>query len=215
MKFLASNSTCHPRSSARPLRKHERLEYDEVMVSWLRALREGRKASASPLKIVAMSNISQPDFDALHARWGADFWDLFDQVFTSAAAGLREPSLGFYQHVLDVAAIDPQRAIFVDDSILNAILAGSMGIHSTLFERSASALAQEIKGLFHDPITRGNAFLLEHAQQHHSFTDCGITVFENYVQLLILEATANRFVFVPGSLTRLPLTGSLAAIVSL
>jgi FMN phosphatase YigB (HAD superfamily) len=87
------------------------VEYGEVMVAWLCALREERRASASPLKIVAMSNISQPNFDAVHARWGADFWVLFDQVFISAAVGLRKHSLGFYQHVLDAASIDPLRAI--------------------------------------------------------------------------------------------------------
>lgn len=164
------------------------VEYDEQMVSWIQALREDQPS----LRIVAMSNISEPDFVALHARWGPTFWSLFDEFFTSSAVGMRKPNLGFYQHVLKSTGIDPQKTIFVDDNLQNVISAGSLGIHGIVFE-GASVLAWTVRNLLCDPIVRGKAFLQENAKQLHSFTECGIPVLENYVQMLILEATGDEY----------------------
>lgn len=163
------------------------VEYDEQVVSWIQTLRKDQPS----LRIVAMSNISKPDFDALHTRWGPAFWPLFDEVFTSSAVGMRKPNLGFYRHVLKSTGIDPRKTIFVDDNIQNIISAGSFGMQSVLFE-DTFILARTVKSLLSDPIGRGKAFLRENAKQLHSFTECGIAVLENYVQLLILEATGDE-----------------------
>ncbi|KAJ5607377.1 HAD-superfamily hydrolase subfamily IA variant 3 [Penicillium hordei] len=74
------------------------VEYDEQVVSCIQALRKDQPS----LIIVAMSNISNPDFDAIHTRWGPAFWPLFGEVFPSSAVGMRKPTLGFYRHVLKV-----------------------------------------------------------------------------------------------------------------
>jgi FMN phosphatase YigB (HAD superfamily) len=164
------------------------VEFDEEVVSWIQTLRQDQPS----LKIIAMSNISKPDFDALHARWGPTFWSLFDEVFTSSAAGSRKPNLSFYQHVLRSTGINPEKAVFVDDSIQNTISAGSLGMRGILFE-NLPMLVRTVKGLLHDPVVRGKAFLQKNAKKLHSFTECGIPVLENYVQLLILEATGDEY----------------------
>ncbi|KAJ5177857.1 HAD-superfamily hydrolase subfamily IA variant 3 [Penicillium coprophilum] len=163
------------------------VEYDQEIVSWIRALRKEHPS----LKVFAMSNISKPDFDALHTRWGATFWSLFDDIFTSSAAGMRKPNFGFYQHVLKSTGIEPQRIIFVDDKIQNFAAAQSLGMHSILFE-DTSVLARTVKNILHDPIVRGKAYLQDNAKQLNSFTDSGVNFMENYVQLLILEATGDE-----------------------
>jgi FMN phosphatase YigB (HAD superfamily) len=57
----------------------------------------------SLLTVVAMSNISQPDYEYLRSKSGD--WSIFDHVYTSAAAGERKPNLGFYQHVISSTGI--------------------------------------------------------------------------------------------------------------
>lgn len=52
----------------------------------------------SLLTVIAMSNISQPDYEYLRMKPGD--WSIFDHVYTSAAVGERKPNLGFYQHVI-------------------------------------------------------------------------------------------------------------------
>ena len=164
------------------------VEYDQEIVSWIQALRENHPS----LKIFAMSNISKPDFDSLFARWGADIWSLFDQVFTSSMAGVRKHDLGFYEHVVKSTGVDPARTIFVNDDVFSTISAGSLGMNAVLFEDPA-ALARTIKNLLVDVVTRGNAWLKQNAKKMHSFTDCGVLLWENYAQLLILEATGNEY----------------------
>ena len=78
------------------------------MVNLIRELKPGRR-------VYAMSNISAPDWEVLRTK-GAD-WDIFDGVFTSAAAGERKPNLGYYRHVLKVTGADPKRTIFVMTSL--------------------------------------------------------------------------------------------------
>ena len=57
----------------------------------------------SLLTVIAMSNISQPDYEYLRTKPGD--WSIFDHVFTSAAAGERKPNIGFYQHVVSSTGI--------------------------------------------------------------------------------------------------------------
>lgn len=71
------------------------LESNDHMIS---VIRELKAQSNGTLRVFAMSNISQPDYEVLRTK-PAD-WSIFDQVFTSAAVGERKPNLGFYRHVL-------------------------------------------------------------------------------------------------------------------
>lgn len=128
--------------SMKQLLSHAPQSNTEQVISWIQALRKDQPS----LRIVAISNISKPDFDALHTRWSLAFWPLFDEVLTSSAVGMRNPNLGFYRHVLKSTGIDPRKIIFVDDNIQNIISAGSFGMQSVLFE-DTFILARTVKTL--------------------------------------------------------------------
>lgn len=54
-----------------------------------------KEEATEPLRVYAMSNISQPDYEELRRKPAR--WDVFDEVFTSAAAGMRKPNIGFFK----------------------------------------------------------------------------------------------------------------------
>ncbi|EDR07797.1 uncharacterized protein LACBIDRAFT_297963 [Laccaria bicolor S238N-H82] len=104
------------------------------MVELIRELKLGRRVNA-------MSNISAPDWEVLRTK-GAD-WDIFDGVFTSAAAGKRKPNLDYYRHILKVTGADPKHTIVIDDKLENLVTARSLGIATILygtFENTERAL---------------------------------------------------------------------------
>lgn len=160
--------------------------------------RELKTASNGSLQVFAMTNISLPDFEALHSKATAE-WSVFDQVFTSHAAGERKPNLGFYHHVIKATGVDPKTVIFIDAQFENVFAARSLGMHGILFETS-QAVERTLRNLLEDPVKRGQDFLRRNARQ----LDCiskqtdkypSTTVEENWTQLLILEASGDRQVF--------------------
>ena len=146
-----------------------------------------KRESGGSLRVFAMSNISQPDFEALLARESVD-WSLFDQVFTSAAAGMRKPDLCFYKYVVEEIGCDLEMTIFVDDKPDNVLSARSLGMHGVVYN-NLSDTRTALRSLVGDPVQRGWNFLRTRGGQHVSITDSGVVVGENFTQLLLLEAT--------------------------
>jgi len=136
-----------------------------------------------------MSNISQPDFDVLRTK-PAD-WSIFDYIFTSAEAGMRKPNLCFYKHVLEKTGTDPKTAAFVDDRAENVLAARSLGFHGVVFDKPEN-VRKAIRYLVSDPVQRGWQFLRSRAGCLSSVTDTGIEIWDNFAQLLIIEATKDR-----------------------
>lgn len=153
------------------------LQPDDTIVSFLR---EAKKDPS--IRVYAMSNIGQEDFEELAT--GMD-WTLFDRVFTSAAAGMRKPELGFYQHVLDNVALAGNHLVFVDDKKENVEAAKALGIRGFVFEDS---VVDELRKMFFSPIAKGWRYLLENAKHCNSTTESGITFGDNFAKLLILDA---------------------------
>ncbi|KAJ8086651.1 hypothetical protein PM082_005474 [Marasmius tenuissimus] len=149
------------------------------MVDLIRQLKPGRK-------VYAMSNISAPDWEVLRSK--PSDWDLFDHVFTSAAVGERKPNIGFYRHVLETTGADPTRTVFVDDKLDNVLVARSFGIHGIVYD-TFDNVQQSLLNICGDPVERGQSFLKANARNHLSYTSTGVTIKENFAQLLILEAT--------------------------
>jgi FMN phosphatase YigB (HAD superfamily) len=138
-----------------------------------------------------MSNISQPDFDAIRMRTAA--WDIFDKVFTSCAAGERKPHLGFYRHVLAETGSNPHSTVFVDDKLENVLSARSLGLHGIIFD--SHEVKRTLRNVLGDPIARGQQYLKDNAGHLNSVTDDGHAlneIRENFTQLLIWEATGDR-----------------------
>jgi FMN phosphatase YigB (HAD superfamily) len=159
-------------------------------------IRELKIQSNGSLKVYAMSNISRPDWEVLRTK-PAD-WSIFDEVFTSGAAGERKPNLGFYRHVITATGLQPRQTIFVDDKLENVLSARSLGFCGIVFD-NASAVKRALRNLVGHPVERGREFLERNAGQLESVTRAtpnheAIVVEENFAQLLILEATENRSV---------------------
>ncbi len=164
------------------------LACDEEFIATLRNLKEQSKGS---LKIFAMSNISKPHSDIVQSM-GWDF-SLFDDVFTSAAAGMRKPDLCFYNYVLKATGFSksPENVIFVDDKIENVSSALALGINGIQFDNSKE-VSRKLLRILGNPMERGNEFLNRHAKDMRSLTNTGIEFSDNFANLLILEATENR-----------------------
>ncbi|KAK0460196.1 HAD-like domain-containing protein [Desarmillaria tabescens] len=153
-------------------------------------LRELKDSTGETLRIFGISNISQPDYDALRSIADNMDWSIFDGIFTSFAARTRKPELKFYRYALSQANLEPSRTIFIDDKLENVLSARSQGVHGIVY-REPKELKQSLLSLFGDPVQRGQNFLKENAG--HFVSMCGgIAIQENFAQLLILEMTNDR-----------------------
>ncbi|KAG6841897.1 hypothetical protein C0991_005627 [Blastosporella zonata] len=167
------------------------LQADDELISLIRQLKAQMNGQ---LQVFAMSNISLPDYEILRTK-PAD-WTIFDQVFTSGAAGERKPNLGFFRQVLSTTGVDPHSTIFVDDRSENVLSARSLGLYGIIFDNPES-VGRALRNLIGDPIARGREFLRQNAGRLLSVTDRtekypAIELRENFAQLLILEATGER-----------------------
>ena len=161
-------------------------------------IRELQVEAQGTLRIFAMSNISAPDYEVAR-RTSAD-WSIFERVFTSADAGMRKPDLCFYRFVLDEIKADPTSVAFVDDRFDNVLAARSLGINGIIFD-DVKHVRQALRYYVGEPEGRGLAFLKDRAGRLESETNLGQTVPENFSQLLILEATGDRWGPRPSSST--------------
>ena len=143
------------------------------------------------LRIFAMSNISAPDYAV--ARTKPADWGIFERVFTSAAAGMRNPDLCFFKYVLDEIKAEPSSVVFVDDRSENVLAARSLGMNGIVFDH-VQHVRQSLLLYTGDPTSRGVKFLEARAGRLESETNSGQIITENFAQLLILEATNRRCV---------------------
>lgn len=162
------------------------LQSNPRLVALIRELKE-----QYGLKVFAMSNISAPDWEVLKGKATPEEWSLFDRVFTSAEARERKPNLGFYKQVLEATGVDPSRSVFVDDKLDNVISARSVGLNAIIFD-SYENVARQLKNYVANPIGRAEAWLRDNAKKMLSVIDSGVVVYENFGQMLILEATGDR-----------------------
>lgn len=162
------------------------LTSNDAMIALLRQL---KSESNGQLRILAMSNISKPDYMFLRTK-PAD-WDVFDTVFTSSDAGERKPNLGYYRYVVEKGAIDPHSTIFIDDKLENVLVARSLGMYGIVFDDQDKVM-RALRNLLGDPIQRGWSFMRSHAGHLESVTNTGVLVPETFAQLLILDVTQDR-----------------------
>ncbi|KAH8119661.1 HAD-like protein [Phellopilus nigrolimitatus] len=162
------------------------LQRNPALISLIRELKEQHG-----IRVFAMSNISAPDFEVLRGKAAPEEWDMFERVFTSAAAHERKPNLGFYKHVLEETGVDPLSTVFVDDKLENILPARSLGIKGIVFD-SFDTVSRQLRNYCGDPIGRSQAWLKDNAKKMLSVTNTGVTVYENFAPLLICEATGDR-----------------------
>jgi 2-haloacid dehalogenase len=94
-------------------------------------------------RLVALSNWSAETFPRARHRLG--FLDDFDGVLISGAVGLVKPDPAIFELVAKQHAVDPQRAVFIDDSPKNVAAAAEAGFDAIHFE-SPGQLRRELVG---------------------------------------------------------------------
>lgn len=159
------------------------LQPDDRLISFIKQLKAELKGN---LRVFAMSNVSQPDYDVLRSK--PTDWSIFDHVFTSAAAGMRKPNLCFYQHVLQAIGCNTASTVYVDDKPENVLAAKSLGIHGVVFDNPEN-LQTTLRYLMGDPLRRGREYLDSHAGKLFAVTETGLTIEDTHAELLILEIT--------------------------
>lgn len=164
----------------------ESLRPNEELLTLIRELRE---ATRGKLTIVALSNISLPDYQYIVTVPG--WTSAFDRVFPSALLGERKPHLGCFRRVLFEMGFDPQSTVFVDDKCDNVLSARSLGMRGIVFD-NAPEVFRTLRNLFGDSMQRGLDFLRANAGRLESTTDAGVIFEENFSQLLIYELTNDR-----------------------
>ncbi|KAI0823367.1 HAD-like protein [Trametes gibbosa] len=157
---------------------------------FLTLIRELRQQSHGELTVLALSNISLPDYEfimALDSKWTS----VFDRVFPSALVGERKPHLGAFRQVLSEMNLDPHTTVFVDDKLDNVVSARSLGMHGVVFD-SQDNVFRMLRNIFGDPIHRGRDYLRQHAGRLETSTDAGVVFEENFTQLIIYELTNDK-----------------------
>lgn len=138
------------------------------------------------IEVYAMSNIGKEDFEELTTRID---WSLFNEVFTSFAAGMRKPELGFYEHVLDRIGLAGNDVVFIDDKEENIGAARSLGIRGYVFEQSR---IQSLRMSLESPVGRAWTYLFENAKTCDSVTNSGVVFSDNFAKLLIADTLQNK-----------------------
>ncbi|OCL10721.1 HAD-like protein [Glonium stellatum] len=162
------------------------LQYDEDLVALVKEL---KATTDGELRVFAMSNVSIPDYELLHKDLSK--WGIFEGVFTSGRVGARKPDFAFYRYLLEKTKVDPQSAIFVDDRIENVIAAECLGMQGIVYNKAESAKTL-LRKKFSDPVRRGEEYMSRNAGEMFSMTETGVTIRDNFAQLLILHASGNR-----------------------
>ena len=108
----------------------------------------------------------------------------------------RKPNTGFYQYVINATGVDPIHTIFVDDKVENVLVARSFGIHGIVYD-NISNVAQQLKNLCGDSVSRGTKFLASRKQQLTSVTSNGIQLAEVLLKFSYLNnmPSANHHTF--------------------
>ena len=96
------------------------------------------------VELYALSNWSRETFPFAQRRFA--FLERFRGIVISGEVGHVKPEAAIYRHLLERFAIDPARAVFIDDIAGNAEAARAFGIHPIHFT-SAPALERELRGL--------------------------------------------------------------------
>lgn len=96
-------------------------------------------------RIYGLTNWSSETFPIAVKQF--DFLNWFDGILVSGDEGIKKPDPTIYELLLDRYQIDPQTAIFIDDSLRNVTAAEKIGIKSFHFT-GPEALEKSLQNLF-------------------------------------------------------------------
>ncbi|WP_445143998.1 HAD family hydrolase [Dyella sp. Tek66A03] len=93
------------------------------------------------IRLLALTNWSQETFPIARQRF--DFLTWFEGIVVSGEERLIKPDQRIYQRLLERYAVDPARALYIDDSARNVAAAEALGMHGLWF-RDAGGLRQRL-----------------------------------------------------------------------
>ncbi|EJF65408.1 hypothetical protein DICSQDRAFT_144065 [Dichomitus squalens LYAD-421 SS1] len=166
------------------------LQPHQEMVALIKELRETMGGKA---RVFGTFNVSQPDYELFRSRADVD-WSIFDAVFTSHELNIRLPKIGFIKRILanEEWKINPHDTVFVGHSSDDVVTARTFGMHGVLLSDFQEARRQ-LRNIVGDPVKRGWMYLRANAGNLPCDADKpGVSIMENFGQLLILEATGDR-----------------------
>ncbi|MFH1241890.1 MAG: HAD family phosphatase [Pseudomonadota bacterium] len=117
-------------------RYHSDEEINEGVLDLIRRLH-------SHYKLAVLSN-SPPGIRRWLADWG--ILELFNVVFCSGDEGVMKPEPTSFQATLDRLGVEPDEAVFIDDTMGHVEAARRLGVHGILFN-TAEALEAELGAL--------------------------------------------------------------------
>jgi len=98
--------------------------------------------------LYALSNWSAETFPFAQKRF--HFLQWFQGILLSAEVRLTKPDPRIFQHFLQVFALDPAQAVYIDDLPRNVEAAGALGMHAILFTNSVELRRELVQvGLLH------------------------------------------------------------------
>lgn len=90
-----------------------------------------RDLQAAGVPVHAITNFSAEKFPIACEIF--PFLRSFDDIVVSGAVGLIKPDPAIYRVLFERQAINPRRAVFIDDSAANIATAGRLGLHTVHF----------------------------------------------------------------------------------
>ncbi|WP_243050206.1 HAD family phosphatase [Dyella sp. RRB7] len=99
---------------------------------------------ARGVRLLALTNWSQETFPVARRRYPFLRW--FEGIVVSGEERLVKPDPRIYQRLLDRYAVDPARALYIDDSARNVAAAEALGMRGWWF-RDAAGLRDCLTGL--------------------------------------------------------------------
>lgn len=114
---------------------------NQVVHAWNAMILDVPKSAVEVLKslqgkyrLFVLSNTNEIHIPKALAEWGKttdlDFHACFERVYLSNEMGLRKPDEAIFRHVCKEQHIQPQNALFIDDSPQHLIGAGNIGLNT-------------------------------------------------------------------------------------
>ena len=113
---------------------YNHLEAFDYAAEWVKSLKE------KGYRVYILSNYGEKPF--AQSKGHMPFLQYADGQLLSYEVREVKPSPAIYQAICDRFAIDPDKAVFIDDSALNIAGAKAFGLHTILFTGYAAAVAQ-------------------------------------------------------------------------
>ena len=76
---------------------------------------------------------NQPPYRANYMSENLGYESAFDTQFYSCRIGHAKPNAAYFLHILQIAGLEPQEALFIDDHEVNVLAAREVGLHAEVF----------------------------------------------------------------------------------